>query len=126
VGKHTQTIWAPLGDVRVGDRRARSVSAAKVERYREWLEQGRVAPPIRLARSGDGFVVRDGRHRVFAAIAAGFAVIEAELHRRLTTILGRAVQRRACPSRTGTMLWWQGASLATRTQRVRLPPSPLL
>ena len=118
MGKRTQTVWARLDEVRVGDRRAR-VDAAKVERYREWLEQGRVAPPVRLARNGDGFVVRDGRHRVFAAIAAGYAVIEAELQRRIATVLGRAVRRlaAACPPRrsTGTMLWWQGASLATRT-----------
>jgi ParB-like chromosome segregation protein Spo0J len=52
-----------------------------VERYREWLEQGREAPPVRLARDGGGFVVRDGRHRVAAAEAAGFVAIEAEVER---------------------------------------------
>ena len=52
-----------------------------VERYREWLEQGREAPPVRLAHDGDGFVVRDGRHRVAAAVAAGHAVIEARVER---------------------------------------------
>ena len=52
-----------------------------VERYREWLEQGREAPPVRLARDGDGFVVRDGRHRVAAAVAAGHVVIEARVER---------------------------------------------
>ena len=87
MGKHTQTIWAPLGDVRVSGRRARGVNAATVERYREWLEQGRVAPPVRLVRNGDVFVVRDGRHRVAAALAAGHAVIEAELQRRIEQLL---------------------------------------
>ena len=67
----------------------------KVERYRAWLEQGRVAPPVRLARDGDGFVVRDGRHRVAAAVAAGHAVIEAELQWRITALIERAVRRLA-------------------------------
>ena len=39
-------IWVPLAQVRFGRRRARSVSAATVERYRQWLEQGREAPPV--------------------------------------------------------------------------------
>ena len=116
--RHTQTIWARLDEVRVSDRRARAVNAAKVDRFREWLEQGRVAPPVRLVRNGDVFVVRDGRHRVAAALAAGHAVIEAELHRWIAALLGRAVRRvaAACPSHAarGTKLWWQSASLATR------------
>jgi hypothetical protein len=93
--KHTPTIWARLDVVRVSDRRGRALSAAKVARYRDWLEQGRVAPPVRLARNGDVFVVRDGRHRVAAALAAGHAVIEAELHRRIAALLGRMVRRLA-------------------------------
>jgi hypothetical protein len=98
--KHTQTIWARLDDVRVSDRRARAVNAAKVARYRDWLEQGRVAPPVRLVRNGDFFVVRDGRHRVAAALAAGHAVIEAELHRWIAALLGRTARQviAACPS----------------------------
>jgi hypothetical protein len=91
--KHTQTIWARLDDIRVGDRRARAVNVAKVARYRDWLEQGRAAPPVRLARNGDVFVVRDGRHRVAAALAAGHAVIEAELHRWIAALLGRTARR---------------------------------
>jgi hypothetical protein len=129
VRTYTHTIWARLDDIRIGESRARGVDVAKVERYREWLERGRVAPPVRLIRDGDGFVVRDGRHRVFAAIAAGYAVIEAELRSFITTLVGRTVLRLAgrlsVPQITGTRLWWQGASLATRKQWVRLPPSPL-
>ena len=93
--KHTQTIWARLDDVRVSERRGRAVNAAKVARYIEWLEQGRVAPPVRLARNGDVFVVRDGRHRVAAALAAGHAVIEAELQRRIAALMGWAWRRLA-------------------------------
>jgi ParB-like chromosome segregation protein Spo0J len=50
-----------------------------VERYRQLLEDGRDAPPVRLAPHGDRYLVRDGRHRVHAARAAGFSMIEAEV-----------------------------------------------
>jgi hypothetical protein len=68
-----------------------------VELYRQWLENGRHAPPVRLARDGDGFVVRDGRHRVAAALAAGHVGIEAVLRRLL-----------------GMKLRWKSTSLAAR------------
>jgi hypothetical protein len=77
--RHDAELWVPLAQIRISTRRRRGLSSATVERYREWLEQGREAPPVRLARDGDGFVVRDGRHRVAAALAAGHAVVKAEL-----------------------------------------------
>lgn len=77
--RNTSTIWAPLAEIRLSNRSARGLSAVTVERYREWLEQGREAPPVRLARHGDGYLVRDGRHRVAAALAAGHRFIEAEV-----------------------------------------------
>ena len=79
--RRTATIWVPLAQVRISERRVRSISVSTVERYRQWLEQSREAPPVRLVRQGEGFVVRDGRHRVAAALAAGHAEIKAELHR---------------------------------------------
>ena len=75
------TIWAPLAHIRISTRGRRSISAAKVEQFRQWLEQGRDPPPVRLARLGDIYVVRDGRHRIAAALAAGHVLIEAELQR---------------------------------------------
>ena len=57
-----RTIWASLDEIRIGERTVARLSAATVEQYRLWLEQGREAPPVRLARAGDAFVVRDGRH----------------------------------------------------------------
>jgi len=48
--RNTATIWAPLAEVRISERRRRSINQATVERYRQWLEQGREAPPVRLAR----------------------------------------------------------------------------
>jgi hypothetical protein len=100
----TPTVWVPLAEIRIGERRRRSLSAATVERYRQWLDQGREAPPVRLVRQDDGFAVRDGRHRVAAALAAGHAEIKAELSRiagaparliaRLRSIILRARLRR--------------------------------
>jgi hypothetical protein len=129
MGKHTQTIWARLDDVRVSDRRAGGVNAAKVARYREWLEQGRVAPPVRLVRNGDLLVVRDGRHRVAAALAAGHAVIEAELHRWLAALLGRTVRRfrrrlfSAAPQPGDEALMAERLA-CNEEEWVRSPPSP--
>ena len=74
-----QTIWASLDEIRMGKRTVARLSVPMVELYRARLEQGRDAPPVRLARQGDAFVVRDGRHRVAAALAAGHTVIEAEV-----------------------------------------------
>jgi hypothetical protein len=76
---HGHDIWAPLAEIRMSDRTVRRLSAATVERYRLWLEQGREAPPVRLARTGEGFAIRDGRHRIAAALAAGHTLIEAEV-----------------------------------------------
>jgi hypothetical protein len=78
-GNHTQTIWAPLAEIAISERTLRGLSEATVERYRGWLEGGREAPAIRIARVGDVYVVRDGRHRVAAALAAGHRFIEAEV-----------------------------------------------
>jgi hypothetical protein len=86
--RHDAEIWVPLAQIRISTRRRRGLSSATVERYREWLEQGREAPAVRLARDGDGFVIRDGRHRVAAALAAGHAVVKAEL-RRIAGWFGR-------------------------------------
>jgi hypothetical protein len=76
-GMHT--IWAPLAEIAISDRTLRSLSGRTVEQYRGWLEHGREAPAIRVARVGDVYVVRDGRHRVAAALAAGHRFIEAEV-----------------------------------------------
>ena len=78
--RHIETHWVPVAQVRFRPRR-RGLSASTVERYRQWLEQGRQAPPVRLVRQGEWFLIRDGRHRVAAAIAAGFEHIEAEVGR---------------------------------------------
>jgi hypothetical protein len=135
--RSTSTIWVSLTDIR-GGRRGRSISDATVEQYRRWLEQGRMAPPVRLARSGEGFLVRDGRHRIAAALAAGHTVIEAEIrpiaairswlivaiagpHRvaRAATVVARATLREGL----GTTLW-RGLLACTEEERVRFLPSP--
>ena len=92
MGEHKRrgrTFWAPLAQIQISQ--SRGVNAATVERYRSWLEAGREAPPVRLARHGDAYVVRDGRHRVAAAVAAGHVLIEAVLQR--IAEMARAVRR---------------------------------
>jgi hypothetical protein len=103
--RNTATIWAPLAQVRMSERRWRSINNATVERYRQWLEQGREAPAVRLARQGDLYVVRDGRHRVAAALAAGHTVVKAELRRTLA--MARAAVRRRSRTcfRGATQAW---------------------
>ena len=93
--RHRDTQWVPLVAIRTRGR----VNVATVEEYRRLLEQGHEAPPIRLARSGEWFVVRDGRHRVAAAAAAGFELIEAELYER---------QRPAATLLQGLRRLWHG------------------
>jgi ParB-like chromosome segregation protein Spo0J len=100
----TATIWAPLAQVRISERRLRSVSQSTVERYRSWLEQGREPPPLRLARQGDGYVVRDGRHRVAAALAAGHTVVKAQVC-RIATMARAAFRRRSRNLRASTHTW---------------------
>jgi hypothetical protein len=88
----TATIWAPLAQVRISERRSRSVSQSTVERYRSWLEQG------------DGYVVRDGRHRVAAALAAGHTVVKAQVC-RIATMARAAFRRRSRNLRASTHTW---------------------
>ena len=115
--RNTATIWAPLAEVRISERRRRSINQATVERYRQWLEQGREAPPVRLAREGDTYVVRDGRHRVAAALAAGHALVKAELQ-RIVERLGRwSAAIRAVSAQIGSTWGRSSAGRATRLQR---------
>jgi hypothetical protein len=117
--RNTATIWAPLSEVRISDRRRRSINQATMERYRQWLEQGREAPPVRLARHDDAYVVRDGRHRVAGAVAAGHAFVKAELQ-RIVEMVRAAVGRRSSFSprqmsqHLGTKLCRQSNSFAAR------------
>ena len=117
----TQTVWAPLAEIAISERTLRSLSAATVERYRAWLEQGREAPAIRISRAGDIYVVRDGRHRVAAALAAGHRFIEAKVQPIVGLLrrLGRSARSLlggASPAAqtTGMRFFWKNASLAPR------------
>ena len=118
-----QTIWAPLAEIAMSERAHRSLSAATIERYRGWLEQGRDAPAIRIGRVDDVYVVRDGRHRVAAALAAGHRFIEAKVRpmARWLRRLGRSARRPlgdapspAAAQTTGMRFFWKNASLAPR------------
>jgi hypothetical protein len=92
--RRVETVWVPLTRVRIRERRLRGLSASTVDRYRLWLEQGREAPPVRLVRQGEWYLVRDGRHRVAAALAAGLTEIEAEVRRIVWAAAERLFSRR--------------------------------
>jgi hypothetical protein len=57
----------------------RPAAAARTRWERVWLAEhrGRVLPPISVVPSGDGYVVRDGHHRVSVAKARGALTIDA-------------------------------------------------
>jgi hypothetical protein len=59
----------------------RPAAAARTRWQRVWLAEhrGQVLPPISVARAGDGYVVRDGHHRVSVAKARGALTIDATL-----------------------------------------------
>jgi hypothetical protein len=128
----THTICAPLLEIAISERTLRSLSETTVARYRGWLEQGREAPAIRIARVGDVYVVRDGRHRVAAALAAGHRFIEAEVRPIANWLrrLGRFARRLlgggspAAPD-LGDEVLPEERLACTEEERVRLPPSPL-
>ncbi len=123
-----ETIWASLDDIRVGERTVSSLSPATIDLYRMWLEEGLEAPPVWLARQGEGFVVRDGRHRIAAALAAGHRFIEAQVRpiARLRFRVGLdAFLRAASPAaRTPGTRSGECLSLAPSRAWVRFPPSP--
>ena len=84
---------------------------------------------MRLARQGDAFVVRDGRHRVAAALAAGHRFIEAEVRpiarliRRLSAI-ARSPSGGRRRSERGDEVLPEEHLACTEEEWVRLPPSP--
>jgi len=57
----------------------RPTAAARARWQRVWLAEhrGQVLPPISVAMTGDGYVVRDGHHRVSVARARGALTIDA-------------------------------------------------
>jgi hypothetical protein len=59
----------------------RPAPTARARWERVWLAErrGAVMPPVSLARVGDGYVVRDGHHRVSVARARGALTIDATL-----------------------------------------------
>ena len=74
-----ETIWASLDEIRIGERTVARLSTATVELVPRVARAGSRGTAGATRTPGDAFVVRDGRHRVAAALAAGHTVIEAEV-----------------------------------------------
>lgn len=67
-----------LDEVVIAKKRRRGVCLKTVERYRKLMEMGVEMPPVTVTQTIQGtYAVRDGRHRVMAARAAGEILIEA-------------------------------------------------
>ena len=66
---------------RAFDRRFRPDSSSAEHWKRLWIAQhhGAILPPISVYRVGDGYVVRDGHHRVSVALERGAATIDADV-----------------------------------------------
>ncbi|MDO8600776.1 MAG: ParB N-terminal domain-containing protein [bacterium] len=76
-----QAVLLSIGSLRFSEKKRRGVSEKRVEELRRLVEAGRDLPPIRVHALGDGtYVVRDGRHRIKAHLAAGidciFSIVE--------------------------------------------------
>lgn len=68
--------WIAIGAIRFAKKKRRGVSPVRVEELRREIEGGLDMTPIRVNALGDGtYVVRDGRHRIEAHIAAGISHI---------------------------------------------------
>lgn len=73
-----QALWLPIDQLRFTAKKRRGISPKRVEELRQALEEGDDIRPIRVHALGDGtYIVKDGRHRIKAHIAAGLASIAA-------------------------------------------------
>ena len=71
-----QVLCVPISTLRYSQKKRHGVSRRRVEELRREIESDRDVLPIRVHTLGDGtYVVRDGRHRLEAHIAAGFSMI---------------------------------------------------
>lgn len=79
-----------LEHLRTTKKKRRGVCHHRIESLRVALETGGDIPPIRVNAMGDGtFVVKDGRHRIGAHLAAGmtqiWAIVENIMRRLFRT-----------------------------------------
>lgn len=67
--------YVPIESVRVSSKSLRKLSADKVARYSALYESGREFPAISVLVCEGFYTVRDGRHRLFAQMKAGFSTV---------------------------------------------------
>lgn len=72
----SQTLYLPIEALHFTKKKRRGVSPKRVGELRQLIEMGSDLPPVRVHALGDGtYVVKDGRHRIQAHIAAGIMLI---------------------------------------------------
>ena len=98
------TVVGTVEETRGFDRRFRPASNRDRQRW-EQLDlaerDGAVIPPIEVYRVGDLHFVKDGRHRVSVAIAAGQELIDADVTEVLTQLPATGLSRPAELMRKG-------------------------
>ena len=125
----TRTVWVPLVDIRISERRSRSMRPATIEQYRLWLEQSGDPPAVRLAVQGDS--VRRTRRPAPSRRSAGRGRRgdRGRGDRRNAAIVNASPMGDPCPP-MGLACHLGDEALAgehlacTEEERVRLPPSP--
>ena len=71
-----QELCLSINDLRHTRKKRRGVSPKRVEELRRLIETGEEVRPIKVHALGDGtYIVKDGRHRIQAHIAAGIMLI---------------------------------------------------
>lgn len=71
------SVTVAIDRIVLSRKRARGVCPATVEHYRWLLEEGHEPPPLVLRPCGEALHLVDGRHRLEALRAAGWAFAEA-------------------------------------------------
>ena len=83
----SEAVLLPIELLRFTEKKRRGICSRRVEELRRLIEMDRDVFPICVRRLHDGtYVVRDGRHRIKAHLAAGINLIAAIVENTTNTI----------------------------------------
>ena len=74
-------MWVNIIQIHVNEKQSKKIDKGKVEKHRKHLEMGGDMFPIDVVKINDNeyCICGNGRHRYYAALAAGFQYIEVNL-----------------------------------------------